>query len=209
VIKHGRGRGARQREGVDFAVAISRRSRPKAAITRAKQSIATSSYARRADRRKGDAARCQDVTSFSTVSSTSHCARARLQGRAARELRRPRQYASPSGAADFPEIVYDKTDKVRGIWTVNIVTTARTDEDAQALLTHLGMAVQGVVRAMAKTSLLAKSQRPRSSAARLHALQLCGPSARVPAASSNCAVSASGARAQGRGPRIVKASCRP
>ena len=38
----------------------------------------------------------------------------------------------------FPEIVYDKIDKVRGM-DVNIVTTARTDEEARALLTHLGM----------------------------------------------------------------------
>ena len=38
----------------------------------------------------------------------------------------------------FPEIVYDKIDKVRGM-DINIVTTARTDEDAKALLRHLGM----------------------------------------------------------------------
>jgi large subunit ribosomal protein L5 len=38
----------------------------------------------------------------------------------------------------FPEIIYDKIDKVRGM-DINIVTTARTDEDAKALLTHLGM----------------------------------------------------------------------
>jgi large subunit ribosomal protein L5 len=38
----------------------------------------------------------------------------------------------------FPEIVYDKVDKVRGM-DVIIVTTARTDEDAKALLTQLGM----------------------------------------------------------------------
>lgn len=38
----------------------------------------------------------------------------------------------------FPEIVYDKIDKVRGM-DINIVTTARTDEEAKALLTHLGM----------------------------------------------------------------------
>ncbi|MBI4638453.1 MAG: 50S ribosomal protein L5 [Candidatus Rokubacteria bacterium] len=38
----------------------------------------------------------------------------------------------------FPEIVYDKVDKVRGM-DISIVTTARTDEDAKALLTHLGM----------------------------------------------------------------------
>jgi large subunit ribosomal protein L5 len=38
----------------------------------------------------------------------------------------------------FPEIVYDKIDKVRGM-DVNIVTTARTDEEAKALLAQLGM----------------------------------------------------------------------
>jgi large subunit ribosomal protein L5 len=38
----------------------------------------------------------------------------------------------------FPEIVYDKVDKVRGM-DINIVTTAQTDEEARALLTHLGM----------------------------------------------------------------------
>ena len=38
----------------------------------------------------------------------------------------------------FPEIVYDKVDKVRGM-NISIVTTARTDEDAKVLLTHLGM----------------------------------------------------------------------
>jgi large subunit ribosomal protein L5 len=38
----------------------------------------------------------------------------------------------------FPEIVYDKVDKVRGM-DINIVTTARTDDEARALLAHLGM----------------------------------------------------------------------
>jgi large subunit ribosomal protein L5 len=38
----------------------------------------------------------------------------------------------------FPEIVYDKIDKVRGM-DIIFVTTARTDEEARALLAHLGM----------------------------------------------------------------------
>jgi large subunit ribosomal protein L5 len=38
----------------------------------------------------------------------------------------------------FPEIVYDKVDKVRGM-DITMVTTAETDEEAKALLTHLGM----------------------------------------------------------------------
>ena len=38
----------------------------------------------------------------------------------------------------FPEIVYDKVDKVRGM-DIIMVTTARTDEEAKALLTQLGV----------------------------------------------------------------------
>ncbi len=38
----------------------------------------------------------------------------------------------------FPEIVYDKIDKVRGM-DITICTTARTDEAARALLAQLGM----------------------------------------------------------------------
>ncbi|GAC1458630.1 MAG: 50S ribosomal protein L5 [Ktedonobacteraceae bacterium] len=38
----------------------------------------------------------------------------------------------------FPEIDYDKVDKVRGM-EVSIVTTARTDEEGRRLLKHLGM----------------------------------------------------------------------
>ena len=38
----------------------------------------------------------------------------------------------------FPEISYDKVNKVRGMDIV-IVTTANTDEEARALLTELGM----------------------------------------------------------------------
>jgi len=38
----------------------------------------------------------------------------------------------------FPEINYDKVDKVRGM-TITIETTAKTNEQARALLTELGM----------------------------------------------------------------------
>jgi large subunit ribosomal protein L5 len=38
----------------------------------------------------------------------------------------------------FPEIVYDKIDKVRGM-DVIICTTAESDDEAKALLTHLGV----------------------------------------------------------------------
>jgi large subunit ribosomal protein L5 len=41
----------------------------------------------------------------------------------------------------FPEIDYDKIDKVRGM-SVTIVTSANTDEEGRRLLAHLGMPFQ-------------------------------------------------------------------
>ena len=38
----------------------------------------------------------------------------------------------------FPEINYDKVDKIKGL-NISIVTTARTDDEGRALLKHLGM----------------------------------------------------------------------
>ena len=38
----------------------------------------------------------------------------------------------------FPEIDYDKIDKIRGM-TITFTTTARTDDEARQLLTELGM----------------------------------------------------------------------
>ena len=38
----------------------------------------------------------------------------------------------------FPEINYDKVDKIRGM-NVTIVTSARTDEEARELLGQMGM----------------------------------------------------------------------
>ncbi|MDO8427165.1 MAG: 50S ribosomal protein L5 [Deltaproteobacteria bacterium] len=42
----------------------------------------------------------------------------------------------------FPEIEYDKIDKIRGM-NVTISTTAKTDEEAKALLKYLGMPFRG------------------------------------------------------------------
>jgi large subunit ribosomal protein L5 len=38
----------------------------------------------------------------------------------------------------FPEINYDKVDKIRGL-NVSLVTSAQTDEQGKALLKHLGV----------------------------------------------------------------------
>lgn len=42
----------------------------------------------------------------------------------------------------FPEIQYDKIDKIRG-FEITIVTSARTDEEGYHLLRHLGMPFRG------------------------------------------------------------------
>ena len=42
----------------------------------------------------------------------------------------------------FPEIDYDKIDKIKGL-NVTIVTTAKTDEEGRALLRLLGMPFRG------------------------------------------------------------------
>ncbi len=41
----------------------------------------------------------------------------------------------------FPEIEFDKVDAIRGL-NINIVTTAKTDEECRELLTELGMPFQ-------------------------------------------------------------------
>jgi large subunit ribosomal protein L5 len=38
----------------------------------------------------------------------------------------------------FPEINYDKIEKIKGM-NITVVTTAKTDEEGRALLTHMGM----------------------------------------------------------------------
>lgn len=38
----------------------------------------------------------------------------------------------------FPEINYDRVDKIKGL-NITVVTTARSDEEGRALLRHLGM----------------------------------------------------------------------
>jgi len=42
----------------------------------------------------------------------------------------------------FPEVDYDKVDRLRGL-EISIVTTAKTDEESRKLLEHLGMPFAG------------------------------------------------------------------
>jgi len=67
----------------------------------------------------------------------------RLSRRAGQVVRRARQLLT--GASEqlaFPEIDYDKVDRLRGL-EISIVTTAKTDEESKRLLELLGMPFAG------------------------------------------------------------------
>ena len=71
----------------------------------------------------------------------------------------------------FPEIEYDKVDKVRGM-DVIFVTTAHTDEEARELLTLFNMPF---AKFMAKTSMKLKQQRkPKFSTRAYTRCKICG-----------------------------------
>ncbi len=53
----------------------------------------------------------------------------------------------------FPEIEYDKIDALRGL-NISITTTAKTDEEAKALLAGLPLPVQELRRSWLKLSLI-------------------------------------------------------
>ena len=77
----------------------------------------------------------------------------------------------------FPEIEYDKVDKVRGM-DIIFVTTAKTDEEARELLTLIQYAVCKVRiggKFMAKTAMKIKQQRKQKFSTReYNRCRICG-----------------------------------
>ena len=74
----------------------------------------------------------------------------------------------------FPEINYDKVDTIKGM-NIVFTTTAKTDEEAAALLELLGMPFEKQEGIMAKTSLKVKQQRkPKYSTRAYTRCRLCG-----------------------------------
>ena len=76
----------------------------------------------------------------------------------------------------FPEIEYDKIDKIRGMDIV-ICTTAKTDEEAKELLTLMGapFAPLKEENVMAKKSMILKQQaEPKFSTRRYNRCKICG-----------------------------------
>jgi len=88
---------------------------------------------------QGDAARGAHVRVSRPARQRGPAAGARFQGRGSKAFDGRGNYAlGLKEQVIFPEIVYDKVDKVRGMDVV-MVTSARTDEEAKALLAHLGV----------------------------------------------------------------------
>ena len=157
VINMGVGEGKENAKVLDFATAdLQAIAGQKPVVTRAKKSIANFKLRENvAHRLQGHAARARGCTSSSTGSSTWPC-----RGCGTSRACPPR--ASTAAATTtlglkeqviFPEIVYDKVDKVRGM-DIIMVTTARTDEEAKALLDASRRALRGSPRSW---------PRPRSS----------------------------------------------
>ena len=74
----------------------------------------------------------------------------------------------------FPEIDYDKVDKIRGMDIV-IVTTAKTDEEARELLKQFGMPLENNGGEYGKKSLIVKSKREPKFSTRAHnRCKVCG-----------------------------------
>ena len=141
VLNMGVGEGVADRKKVEMAAAdLSQIAGQKAVITHARKSIAT--YKLRENQPIGCKVTLRKVKMYEFIDRLVNIALPRVRdfkgvppkgfdGRGNYALGLREQLI-------FPEIVYDKIDKVRGM-DIIIVTTARTDEDAKALLTHLGM----------------------------------------------------------------------
>jgi large subunit ribosomal protein L5 len=141
VINMGVGEGRENAKALDFATAdLQAITGQKPVITRAKKSIAN--FKLREGVPIGAKVTLRSARMYEFLDRLIHVA-----------LPRVRDFKGVSGSAFdgrgnyalglreqliFPEIVYDKIDKVRGM-DVIIVTTAQDDDDARVLLRHLGM----------------------------------------------------------------------
>jgi large subunit ribosomal protein L5 len=91
------------------------------------------------DRRHGDAAQGPDVRVPRSPRQLRAAARARLQGRLAEVVRRPRELHARHPRGDhLPEINFERLDKAKGM-NITFNTTAANDDQSRALLRHFGM----------------------------------------------------------------------
>ena len=94
---------------------------------------------RHVDRLHGDSARRPHVRIFRPPDECRAAACARFSRCFTEVLRWPRQlYAGLKDQLIFPEIDYNKVEKIKGM-NISITTTAKTDAEGLALLRHMGM----------------------------------------------------------------------
>ena len=142
IAQHGprRGRAERARSSTPPSRSSRAITGQKPVVTRAKKSIATLQAARGpGDRRDGHAAPRADVGVPRPPGHASRCRACATSAASPEGVRRPRQlHARRQEQIIFPEIEYDKIDKIKGM-NISFVTTAETDEQGRALLAELGM----------------------------------------------------------------------
>jgi large subunit ribosomal protein L5 len=141
VINMGVGEGKENAKVLDFAVAdLQTISGQRPVVTRAKKSIAN--FKLRENAPIGCKVTLRGARMYEFLDRLCHVALPRV-----RDFRGvpPKAFDGRGNYAlglreqvIFPEIVYDKVDKVRGM-DVIVVTSARSDDEARALLTHLGV----------------------------------------------------------------------
>jgi large subunit ribosomal protein L5 len=141
VINMGVGEGKENPKVLDFAVAdLQAISGQKPVVTRAKKSIAN--FKLRENAPIGCKVTLRGARMWEFLDRLCHVALPRVRdfkGVPPKAFDGRGNYAlGLREQVIFPEIVYDKVDKVRGMDVV-MVTSARTDEEAKALLTHLGI----------------------------------------------------------------------
>ena len=141
VINMGLGEAIQNPKAVDNAVAdLTKIAGQKPVITKAKKSIAT--FKLREGMNIGTMVTLRGARMYEFLDRFMNLALPRIRdfrGVSAKSFDGRGNYSlGVKEQLIFPEIEYDKVDKIRGM-DITIVTTAKTDEEARALLRKMGM----------------------------------------------------------------------
>lgn len=146
VINMGLGEAVQNPKGLELAVAdLARIAGQKPVVTKAKKSIAT--FKLRQGMSIGTMVTLRGARMYEFLDRFMNLALPRIRdfrGVSAKSFDGRGNYSiGVKEQLIFPEIEYDKVDKVRGM-DITIVTTAKTDEQARALLKNMGMPFAGL-----------------------------------------------------------------
>jgi len=146
VINMGLGEAVQNPKGLENAVAdLAKIAGQKPVITKAKKSIAT--FKLRQGMNIGTMVTLRGARMYEFLDRFMNLALPRIRdfrGVSAKSFDGRGNYSiGVKEQLIFPEIDYDKVDKVRGM-DITIVTTAKTDEEARSLLKNMGMPFTGM-----------------------------------------------------------------